>query len=379
MSMVHRMTRRRAAGALGAATATLALPGLVRAAVEPLVFGRTVASVGVTGYLMSETGKGIQAAFDEANERGGIDGRTLKLVTLDDGGSVEKATENARLLLQRERSFAFIGCGGTTSVLGTLPVVKDAQVPLIAPGTGLDQLRAYNPLVIHTRASYATEVARIVQQLSIINQGRCAVVYNDNVLGSAMLAAFDAAAHKVGNVQWKAFLLQESRDAIGRVVDEISAWQPASRMGFNSGDNAFEFTQALVQKCKAQPFQISLGGAKPVLDRLGDAAKGTTVCQVMPSPENMSMRIVRDYSKAIGKQPGAQPNYASIEGYIGARVMIEALRRAGANASRERFVAAFQGMRPYDLGGYEVSYAPGDHGGSVFTELTYFNGTRYVR
>lgn len=348
------------------------------AADSPLIVAQTAALSGPLAFPFVEMNKGIQAAFEEVNSRGGIEGRRLQMASLDDGGSPQKAAENATLLLERDRPLCFFACGGTTSVLGMLPVAMQARVPVIAPATGSDALRAHNPLVIHTRTGYATEINKIVQQLGTLGLTRCAVAYSDNPFGKATLATFEAAARKHGNADWKAFLLGDGVDDIARTVDEIAAFQPQALMSLAVGANGIPFYRALRQKVKAPGFSISFLGTQPLMDALGEAAKGITVAQVVPHPGAVAMPLVKAYHTAMARVQ-ATPGYSSLEGYVSARLLIEALRRSGRAATRERLIAAFESMQPFDLGGYEVRYGPKDHEGSNFVELTYYDGQRFRR
>ncbi|CAN7443602.1 ABC transporter substrate-binding protein [Acidovorax sp. LjRoot129] len=375
------LTRRRVLSS--AAASAVALPGWALAQspqAEPWRIGQTAALTGPLAFPFVEMNRGIAAAFHEVNERGGIEGRRLQFVSLDDGGAPPKAGENAKKLLEEDKVFALLACGGTTSVIGALPVAVAAKVPVVAPATGSDALRPFNPLVFHARASYSQELNKIVQQLGSTGFTKCAVAYIDNPFGKATLAAFDAAAKAHGNKEWKAFLLPETPDGVARVVDEITAWQPNSLISLAVGAVGIPFYQSLRQRVKAPAFSISFLGSRPLLAALGESARGITVAQVVPNPDNVAKPIVKAYRDALKvNAPDAQPGYSSLEGYLSARLMIEALRRAGRTASREKLVEALHSMRPYDMGGFELRYGPQDHSGTDFVELSYFNGERFRR
>lgn len=361
------------------AAVALAAPALVRAQAEPWRIGQTAALTGPLAYPFVEMNKGIAAAFKEVNDRGGVDGRPVELVSLDDGGAPEKAAENTLALLQKEQVFTLFACGGTTSVMGALKVLAEAKVPLIAPASGSDALRPFNPLVFHTRASYAQEMNKIVKQLGSTGFTKCAVPYFDNPFGKATLAAFEAAAREHGNTQWKPFLITETPEGIAKGVDEIVQWQPYSLISLCIGASGLPFFKALRQRVKAPAFSLSFLGSRPVLTAMGEASIGITVAQVVPNPANPAIPLVKAYQEAIRKMGGIEAGYSSLEGYVNARILLEALRRAGRNATREKLVEALHSMRPYDLGGFEVRYGPKDHSGTDFVELTYFNGERFRR
>lgn len=361
------------------AAAALGAPALVRAQSEPWRIGQTAALTGPLAFPFVEMNKGIAAAFKEVNDRGGIDGRPVEFFSMDDGGAPEKAAENTLKLLQKDQVFSLFACGGTTSVMGALKVLGEAKVPLIAPATGSDALRPYNPLVFHTRASYAQELNKIVRQLGSTGFTKCAVAYFDNPFGKATLAAFEAAAREHNNTQWKPFLITETPEGIAKGIEEIVQWQPYSLISLAIGASGIPFYKGLRQRTKAPAFSISFLGSRPLMTALGEASIGITVAQVVPNPANPAIPVVRAYQNAIKKMGDIEIGYSSLEGYVNARILIEALRRAGRSATREKLAEAMHSMRPYDLGGFEVRYGPNDHSGTDFVELTYFNGERFRR
>jgi len=374
------LSRRRLLQVAPAAAAAVALPRWAHASVEPLRIGRTAAVTGPFSYPYVEMNKGIQAAFDEVNARGGVERRKLEMVGLNDEGNAAKAAENTKLLLERDKVFAFLGCGPTQTVMAMLPLLEQSKVALVAPGTGLDALRGqYNPLTMYTRPTYGAEIGKIAQQIAIVAQNKCAVVYSDNAFGKSTLAAFEAAAKKTGNTEWRGFLLSDNPADIPKLVDQIAAWGPSSYLSASVAPHGVPFFKALRVRVKAPAYTFSLLGSKPILDAVGELSRGLVVSQVVPNPDSMTIGVVKDYQAALKKSGLGEPNYSSLEGYIAARVLIEGLRRNKGNAARERFAQAFQGMSAVDLGGFDVAFGPGDNTGSNFVELTHYTGERFRR
>ncbi len=357
----------------------LGMPAWLRAQSQNLRIGQTAALTGPLAFPFVEMNKGIAAAFQEVNDKGGIDGRMLEMVSLDDVGMPAKAAENTRQLIEKDQVLTMFACGGTTSVMGALQVLVPAKVPLIAPATGSDALRPFNPLVFHTRASYAQELNKIARQLSSTGFTKCAVAYFDNPFGKAAIAAFEAAAKSYKNTDWKAFLVVETPEGIAKGIEEIVAFQPTALMSLVIGGLGIPFYKGLRKRIQTPAFSISFLGSRPLLAALGDAAVGITVAQVVPSPHSVALPLVHAYQSALKKAGGTEPGYSSLEGYVNARILIEALRRSGRTATREKLIDAMHSMRPYDLGGFEVRYGPNDHSGTDFVELTYFNGERFRR
>jgi len=374
-----RPLRRRSILQSVAAAATQGPAAWARAQSGVWRIGQTATLTGPLAYPFVEMNIGINAAFKEVNDRGGIDGRPLAFFSLDDGGMPEKAAENTLSLLKKEQIFTMFACGGTTSVMGALKVLTEAKVPLVAPATGSDALRHFNPLVFHSRASYAHEMSKIARQLGSTGFTRIAIPYFDNPFGKATLTAFEVAARSAGNTDWKSFLVSDSPEGIGKAVFEITQFQPTALMTLAIGSHGIPLFKAIRSRVKVQAFSISFLGSRPILAAFGDAAVGITVAQVVPNPGNPAIPVVKAYQDAIKNLGGLNTSYSSLEGYVSARILIEALRRTGRNGTREKFVESLQSMRTYDLGGFEVHYGPNDHTGTDFVELTYFNGERFRR
>jgi ABC-type branched-subunit amino acid transport system substrate-binding protein len=104
---------------------------------------------------------------------------------------------------------------------------------------------------------------------------------------------------------------------------------------------------------------------------LGADGRGVGISQVVPFPWNAGVPVVREYQKLVQAKTGKEAySFTSLEGFIAAKVMVEGLKRAGREPTRERLVAALETMNDYDVGGFTVTYTPTDHTGSRFVELT---------
>lgn len=341
--------------------------------------GQTAVLSGPLGYPFVEMNKGIAAAFKEVNDRGGIDGKPLEFFSLDDGGAPGPAAENTHTLVKQKQVFTMFACGGTASATGVIKTLAEVKVPLIAPATGADTLRMFNPLVFHTRASYSREMLKIAQQIKSTGFTRMAVPYFDNSFGKAALAGFEAAAQETGNTDWKAFLVAETPEGIDKAVQAVAQFQPTALMPVAIGSLGITLFKSIRARMKVQTFLLSLLGSRPLLTAFGEASIGAAVAQVVPNLANPTIPVIKAYQDAIRKLGGVEAGYSSLEGYVNARILIEALRRTGRNGTREKLVDALQSMRPYDTGGFEVRYGPNDHEGTNFVELTYFNGERFRR
>ena len=117
-------------------------------------------------------------------------------------------------------------------------------------------------------------------------------------------------------------------------------------------------------------WNVSFVGSKALAKELGPEGRGVQISQVVPFPWDESIPVVREYTRLLKATARAQPNFSSLEGFISAKVMVEGMRRAGKNLTRESLIRALESMDPYDVGGFKITYTPTDHRGSRYVDLT---------
>jgi ABC-type branched-subunit amino acid transport system substrate-binding protein len=138
--------------------------------------------------------------------------------------------------------------------------------------------------------------------------------------------------------------------------------------------SAYKSCAAYIKETKAAGqnptfWNVSFVGSKALAKELDKEGRGVQISQVVPFPWDGSVPVVKEYQRAMAEAK-AEPGFGTLEGYIAAKVMVEGLRRAGRNLTREGFVRAMEGIQDYDVGGFKVSYGPGNRSGSRFVDLT---------
>jgi ABC-type branched-subunit amino acid transport system substrate-binding protein len=120
---------------------------------------------------------------------------------------------------------------------------------------------------------------------------------------------------------------------------------------------------------------VSFVGTSGLVDNYPDLAKGLAIAQVMPSPTNISLPVVREFQTAMRADGSTKMTYGAMEGYIAAEVLAAGIRKAGTSANKSQLLHALETLN-LDFGGFKVAYSPGSREGSNFTEMTVvgFNG-----
>lgn len=365
---------------LGVALSSLSLPA--RSQSGGIVVGQSAVLSGpqaANGLLYA---RGIRLYVDSVNAAGGIAGKPVRLVTLDDGYDPERCKENTRRLLEQDKVVALFGYTGTGPTAACSPLAEAARVPLLAPLTGAPELREQaGRYLFHVRASYVDEMKKMVEYLTTVGVRDIGVVYQDDGFGrsglksaEAVLAGYQLKPAVVGTVAAKTY------DPAQAVAD-VGARAPGAIILATAGQASVNFIRAYLKSGKrAQFFGLSVVSSNQLLKELGPDTDGVVISQVVPSPWSRTTQIVREFQRDAEAAKDVEVNHTTLEGYIAARVLVEGLRRAGPEPTAEKLTQALENMRQLNLGGYEVGFAPGQRAGSRYVDLSLVRSNgRYVQ
>jgi len=353
----------------------LALPGLAAAqgvTNDRILLGQAAVFSGPAAQLGIQVRNGIQAYFAAVNEKGGVHGRKLELVTEDDKYEPKEAPEASRKLIEQHKVFALLGYVGTPTGVQHVPVTSAAKVPLVGMFTGAEALRVpMNRYVFHVRASYYDETEKIVEQTLSTGGNKIAVFYQDDAYGAAGLKGVELAMAK-RNLKIAALgTVERNTVKVEDAVKKIAAVQPDAVVMISAYSSCAEFIRQMKQAGSAATFyNVSFVGSTALAAALGKDGSGVAISQVVPFPWGTAVPVVKEYQAAATKAGFTDFNFGAMEGFLMAKVMVEGLRRAGRNLTREGFVDAMEKMNDVDLGGFFVSYSPKSHTGSKFVDLT---------
>jgi ABC-type branched-subunit amino acid transport system substrate-binding protein len=357
---------------------------------DTILFGQAAVLQGPASALGLGMKAGLEAAFDEANRKGGVHGRKLRLLSVDDGYEPSKSIAATRKLIDEDKVFALIGAVGTPTAVAAQPIANAAKVPFIGAFTGASFLR--NPKldnVINVRASYDLETEAWVRHLTEdLKISKIAIFYQDDAFGRAGLSGFEKAMKKRGlpivaegtyerNTTAIKTALLALRKAAPEAVVMVGAYQPSAE--FIKLARKIEFNPVFVN--------ISFVGASALAKALGNEGAGVIVSQVVPFPWDASLKVVADYQAAIkASDPKAQPEFVSLEGYLVGRLAIAALEKAGPEPTRAGLLQAIKETGEFDIGGLKMTFGPNDNEGldKVFMTVIEPDGTfkaieRFVR
>ncbi len=352
---------------------------------DRIKLGQSAPLTGALAKLGTDYRDGAALYFKRVNDNGGINGRSIDLVTLDDAYVVDKTVENVKRLLVVEQVFALFNMFGTGQTRAILPLATQAKTPIFSTYSGADVLRtAESRYIFHTRAGYPEETDTLLKQVSDFGFSKVAVAYQDNDFGKAALRATEAAARKRGAQLLGSVAVDVNSAGMEKTVASVLALQPDAVLVLTAGRSSIDF---MMQYRKASPFTwllaLSVVSSKELVAALGEQARGIVVSQVVPYPwGSAQVAVVKEYQSYLEKAGKTKDSYsyAGLEGFISAKVFSEALRRSGRDLSREKLIATLETMGKIDVGGFTVTYAPGDHSGSKFVDTTIISrGGKFIR
>lgn len=337
-----------------------------------IVIGQFAAISGPAAQLGLRMQLGLQTYFNAVNAQGGVNGRSIKLVTRDDGYEPEKAAAAVKALIREDKVFALAGSVGTPTGLAALPILSEEEVPLVGMFTGAQALREpFNRYVFHVRASYFDETERIVQHLTTLGIKKIAVFYQNDAYGKAGLEGVTRALNKRQLKPVSTATVERNTVDVAASMETLVKSEPEAIVQIG----AYKACAALIKQARAkgyggQFFNVSFVGSRALADELGDAGQGVVISQVVPFPFAQGIPIVREYQLRMTEAGQKDFDFSSLEGYLTARVLVEGLRRAGKNLSRDALIAGLESMHDVNLGGFTITYGAKDHQGSNFTDLT---------
>lgn len=337
-----------------------------------ILVGQSSPFSGSNKELGDDIREGLQAYFKQVNDSGGIHGRTIELISLDDANDAKRSGENARILIEQRGVLALIGYASATLSLPALPYVEKGKVAFVGPFTGADPMRSFRRNVYNIRASYADELEKIVDFYTTTGMKKFSVIHYDDAVGKENLAAVEAALTRRGLKPASIGSLKRNQTDLGAAVSDVVKAAPDVVIATTLYKTTSDFIKGAKKAGSAAQFaSTSFVGASALATDLGDQGTGVVVAQVVPPYSRTSVAIVREYQAAIEKSLGKKDfSFTSLESFIGAKVLVEAIRRAGANPTREGLMKALDSMQGFNVGGYVVDFSPTNHNGSKFVELT---------
>jgi branched-chain amino acid transport system substrate-binding protein len=339
-------------------------------------FGIAAPFSGAARELGRQMKLGIDTAFNRVNDAGGVDGRMLRVIAADDGYEPTRTAEAMKQLYEKDQVFGIIGNVGTPTAVVALPYALERRLLFFGAFTGANVLRRDPPdrYVFNYRASYAEETdaaVRYLVKMRRLQPKQIAVFAQQDTYGDSGFAGVAKAFRTLGASDSAILRLNYKRNTVDveDAVNQLKAQKPPIKAVVMV--STYRAAAKFIEKTRdLHPGMIytnvSFVGSTALADELmllgARYATGVIVTQVVPAVSGYSS-VVLEYKNALAKYfPGEAPDYVSLEGYVSANVLIQALKRAGPQLDTEKLIDNLEGMRNLDMGlGTPLSFGRAEH------------------
>ncbi|MBN8489623.1 MAG: ABC transporter substrate-binding protein [Burkholderiales bacterium] len=338
-----------------------------------ILIGQSAVLSGPLGLSLQMFNAGAALALADANARGGVGGRQVKLVSLDDELKPDLAQRNYRQLAQERGVFAFFGGVGSGTIAAVTPWLRDTGIPLVGNFAVADGVRQKaRGAAYFVRAGYGREAEKLVQHLSTLGIERIAVAHLDNPGGVEVLSLVQQALTKrSGKDLLGAVPVGNDGSKLAQAVGTLAGLDPQAVVMFLSGPPVAQLMEGLWARGRNPTFYgMSTVAGEKVAAALGERLRGLAICQTMPYPWSGADPTARQFQQ-LCEHSRTPVSYTSFEGYLNALVLLEALRRCGKDPTRAGLHAVMRGFKGR-IGGLDLDFSD-DATGSRFVELVQVN------
>ena len=354
---------------LAAAFAALAL-ATAHAAGPSWLIGQTADFSGPQAAAVKETTEAARAYFDAINKRGGVHGRPIELVSVDDGFDPKRTVANATSLITERHVMALMLSRGTANAEALIPVTREYKTLVLSPVGGSELMhKPADHYLFNTRPMHRLEAEKAVEQLAAQGLRKIAVVYVDDAMGNDAVkgALAGLAASKLEPVALAKIPRGEPK--VEEAAATLAKAAPDAVIGLCIPKSCAAFVKQLrVNGSLAQFVSMSNTSSSGYLKDLGKDARGVIVTQVYPYPFSDAPYASKEFRTLAAEYKLAQ-SYSAMEGFLAAKVMAEAIRRAGPGANNLSLIAAMESL-DLDVGGFPIRFAGRGRTGSEFMEMT---------
>ncbi|WP_415798471.1 ABC transporter substrate-binding protein [Comamonas aquatilis] len=329
--------------------------------------------------------QGMRLYFDQVNKAGGVQGQPVGLAVIDDVGHPEETVAKTRKLLSEAKPVVLAGYFGNRNLSALLEskVLDGSSLSLVGYQSTDTNVLA-SPQIFATRAGLAEQMSKIAAHLTTVGITRLALVYEDRPDSKALVELVSKSISPSGAKLVSSALLGKGKASSDKVVEDLRAAKTAAQavLLVASSPSTAAFVEAYrMDGGTAQVYATAEADIEQLAKRLPvEYMSGLSIAQVVPSPYKVSAKLNKEFRDAVtaaGKSMDVPVSFAMMEGYVNAKVIVEAMRRSQP-VSAEKVSAALRGLDTYDLGGYWVGFKPGSQVGSKYVDLSIVNASGRV-
>jgi branched-chain amino acid transport system substrate-binding protein len=343
---------------------------------KELAIGLVAPLSGPAAVYGKEASEAASAYIDHVNKTGGVNGNKLRLVIRDDGFKPADTVAHVRQLIEQEKVVAFISGAGAASWESVVKagLLQQHDVPVVGVITAATFLRGqeYRNLFF-LRPTVHAEIQRIMGQLKSMGFARIAVIYQDDSFGKDAVQGVRTEGERL-KLQPIAFAghRRDASDVEVVVRGALEARPDALVILGASNSAALAVKTARQAGFNGQIIGMSVIDPRNVVNAVGaENARGMGLIQVMPNPRSPLMPVSQEFRHhlAASRKDGTALSTIAMEGFVAAKVIVEAIRRAGRSPGPQDIYRVLTTSGAFDAGGFSVRFDATNRTGSVFADV----------
>ena len=334
-----------------------------------ILLGQSAVLSGPLGPAVANVRAGAQLVFSETNTRGGVNGRQIRLKSIDDGLDPKRAAANYQALANEHQVFACVLGVGVATTRAALPVLRESGMPLVGALAVTDSVRDESSgLVYYTRATQRRESEAHINHLTTLGINRIALATFDTPGGAEVAQQVSDGLDKRGVKLLGVAKVGADGSRAAEAADELAALNPQAVIVYLNGVPAATVMKGMGEKgVKPAFYGMSIVSGEVTAKLLNGHSMGLAISQVTPYPWDAASADANQYRK-LAERAGVPVGYHSYEGYLAARTLVEALHRTGRELARSRLHATLRAMK-MRVAGMELDFSGGRATGSGYVEL----------
>lgn len=340
-------------------------------AAEPIVIGQSLPLKAFDDGTSRRVVEGARAYVEAVNARGGIHGRALRLVTLNNEGRPDKDASNVSELVKEAKAVAIVSCVGDSSCAASAATAAQLGVPLVGPmaaAAGLSQ--ASNPFVFRVRVPFEREASALARQLVALAAFRVAIV-TDQSRNAEVVTTMQEALTQAKASATILTVHRGRKESFEETLKTLSSGKFQAAVLDLGSESIDTLVRHGLEKRDEWPLVLAAPATGTVTSLMGSfPGRMLGFTALVPNPEGNAVPLVRDFQSDAGKYAeGSAISYAGFESYVNMRLLVEALKRTGPSVQPERLVAALNSLGHVDMGGLALSTRAGRASASDFVEI----------
>ncbi|HJV85202.1 MAG TPA: ABC transporter substrate-binding protein [Noviherbaspirillum sp.] len=310
------------------------------------------------------------------NDKGGINGNTLKAIVKDDQYDPAKTAAMVAEAVLKDNVVGLVNAVGTVNTVAIMKtgILNKSRVPLVGVFSGADIVRGPgSEQIFHTRASYTDEIKKIARLVSTLGLKRIALLYQDDAFGASINQSIGQAAQAYGFEVINKTSYKAGETDFTSQARQIIESRPQAILLMALPEAVMHFMKVYNAPVGAsQIYTLSYVPAKMLAQVAGEKhVRGVGISQVIPNPDSTTLPLAKDFQTFLKSKygKGVQSTPTNFEVYLNARLMVEAVRMAGPHPTPEKVTKALTSMNGYMLAGYPISFSETNRVGSHYLDI----------